>query len=315
MPEATKKHIIRTKHWFLVLLPLFLILLANAFAAAYVEGTIYPGVKVAGQDVAGLTRQQATSLLQSKPLGKQVKLTVNDQEFAASNEAIGASYDIPATVELAYQAGRQHDLPLIGIFDSIRSSSDIGYAFELDYRKLSSFTNQIVEKVGQPAKNAALVVQNGEIEVQPDSDGLGLDKSQVTQLVSDALAEAETAEFTLEPEPVEAPIQVETAESAKQEAEVLLKRTIKLTYNGRVFQPNAVNIGYWVTAAPDDEVNPSKLQVEVSEAQIKGYVQSVANEIDKAPVNKKVVVKNGTSTVEREGQEGIAVNQDAASQQ
>lgn len=314
MPEATKKHIIRTKHWFLVLLPLFLILLANAFAAAYVEGTIYPGVKVAGQNVAGLTRQQATSLLQSKPLGKQVKLTVNDQEFVASNEAIGASYDIPATVELAYQAGRQHDLPLIGIFDSIRSSSDIGYAFELDYRKLSSFTNQIVEKVGQPAKNAALVVQNGEIVVQPDSDGLGLDKSQVTQLVSDALAEAKTAEFTLEPEPVEAPIQVETAESAKQEAEVLLKRTIKLTYNGRVFQPNAVNIGYWVTAVPDDEVNPSKLQVEVSEAQIKGYVQSVANEIDKAPVNKKVVVKNGTSTVEREGQEGIAVNQDAASQ-
>lgn len=312
MPETAKKHIIRTRHWFLVLLPLFLILLANAWAAAYVEGVMYPGVKVAGQDVSGLTRQQATSLLQSKPLGKQVKLTVSGQEFIASNEAIGASYDVPATVELAYRAGRQHRLPLVGLIDSIRISPELGYAFELDYRKLSAFTNQVVEKVGQPAKNAALVVENGEVVVQPDSDGLGLDKAEVTQLVSGALAEAKNGEFTLDPEPVQAPIQEETVEPAKAEAEVLLQRAIKLTYNGRVFQPSSVNIGYWVVAQPDDEVNPKKLQVGISEAQIKGYIQSVANEIDKAPVNKKVVVKNGTSTVEREGQEGVALNQEAA---
>lgn len=312
MPEGTKKQVVRTKHWFLVLLPLFLLLLANAMAAAYVEGVIYPGVRVAGQDVSGLTRQQAISMLQSKPLGKQVKLTVAGQEFVASNETIGASYDVPATVELAYQSGRQHKLPLIGAIDSMRQSGDLGYAFELDYRKLSAFTNQVVEKVGQPAKNAALIVQNGQVVVQPDSDGLGLDKAEVTKLVSNALAEAQDGDFSLETKPVEAPIQAAAVEPAKVEAETLLARTIKLAYSGRVFQPSAVNIGYWVTANPDDEVNPSKLRVGVSEAQIKGYVQSVANEVDKAPVNKKVVVKNGTTTVEREGQDGLALNQDAA---
>ncbi len=273
---------------------------------------MYPGVKVAGQDVSGLTRQQATSRLQARPLGKQVKLTVSGQEFVASNEEIGARYDVPATVELAYQNGRQHKLPLLGVVESILSADDVSYAFELDYRKLSAFTNQVVAQVGQPAKNAALMVENGAVVVQPDVDGVGLDKAKVTQLVSGALAGAEAADFALETEPVEASIQATGVESTKTEAETLLRRTLRLTYNGRVFQPSSVNIGYWILAKPDDEVNPRKLQVQISEAQVKGYVQSVANEIDKAPVNKKVVVKNGTSTVEREGQEGIALNQDAA---
>jgi len=126
MPEGTKKQVVRTKHWFLVLLPLFLLLLANAMAAAYVEGVMYPGVKVAGQDVSGLTRQQAISMLQSKPLRKQIKLTVAGQEFVASNETIGASYDVEATVELAYQSGRKPKLPLVGFIDSMRQSGDLG---------------------------------------------------------------------------------------------------------------------------------------------------------------------------------------------
>lgn len=310
MPEKVKKHAMRTRHWFLVLLPLFLILLANALAAAYVEGVIYPGVKVAGQDVSGLTRQQAVSMLQSKPLGKQIRLVVSGQEFVASNETIGASYDVSATVEMAYQVGRQYKLPLVGVIVSHKNPQELGYAFELNYRKLSAFTSQVVEKVGQPAKNAALIIGDGQVAVQPDSDGLGLDKAKVTQLVSKALAEAKDGQFELQTEPVQAPIQAEVTEPAKSEVEELLTRIVKLTYGDHVFQPTPVNIGYWVTAVPDDEVNPRKLQVKISEAQIKGYVQTVANQIDKAPINKKVVIKNGTSSVEREGQDGVALDQD-----
>jgi lipoprotein-anchoring transpeptidase ErfK/SrfK len=310
--ERTKRYIVSSKHWFLLLSPLFVLFLANAMVAAAVEGVIYPGIKVAGQNVSGLTRQQAVSLLQAKPLGKQLTLTVAGKEFVASNEQIGASYNVPATVELAYQTGRQHKLPLVGVIESLRKPQDLGYAYKLDYRKLSAFTNQIVGAVGRPATNAALVIENGQTSVQPDSDGVGLNKTEVTQLVSSALSVAENGSFTLETEPVEAPIQAEAVETVKTEANSLLQRSIRLTYEGRTFQPSPLNIGYWVTTAPNDEVNPTNLRVAISEEQIKGYVQSVANEIDKAPVNKKVVVKNGASSVEREGQDGVALNQEAA---
>lgn len=311
MPEGKKKQVIHTKHWFMVLLPLFIVLLANSLAAAYVEGVIYPGIKVAGEDISGLTRQQATSLLQARPLGKQIKLEVGGQEFTATNEEIGARYNVPATVELAYRSGRQYKLPLLGIIDAIRTPRDMGYAFELDYRKLSAFTNQVVEKVGQPAKNAALTIENGQIVIQSDVDGLGLDKSHVTRLVSSSLAAARDGDFSLKTEPVAASLKTSAVESTRAEVEVLLQRSIRLIYNDRIFQPTAANIGYWVTTQPDDAVNPSKLQIQISEAQVKGYVQSIANQIDQAPVNKKVVVKNGASSVEREGQDGLALNQDA----
>jgi lipoprotein-anchoring transpeptidase ErfK/SrfK len=198
------------------------------------------------------------------------------------------------------------------VLETLKRPQDLGYAYELDYRKLSAFTNQIVTQVGRPATNAAVVIENGQTIVQPDSDGVGLNKTEVTQLVSGALADAENGSFDLETEPVEASIQTETVEPIKNEATTLLNRSVRLVYEGRVFQPSALNIGYWISVAPNDEINPTNLKVSISQEQVRGYVQSVANEVDKAPVNKKVVVKNGATTVEREGQDGIALNQDAA---
>ena len=40
-------------------------------------------------------------------------------------------------------------------------------------------------------------------------------------------------------------------------------------------------------------------------------MQSIANQIDIVPVNKKVVVRNGVESVEREGKDGRAISQQA----
>jgi lipoprotein-anchoring transpeptidase ErfK/SrfK len=54
-----------------------------------------------------------------------------------------------------------------------------------------------------------------------------------------------------------------------------------------------------------------KLEARISPDQVAGYVQSIANQIDIAPINKKVVVRNGVESVEREGKDGRAISQQA----
>ncbi len=303
----------RSLRWFLVLAPLFLILVLNAFAAAFLEGVIYPGVKVAGISVGGLTKQQAMSKLQAQPLGRKLQIQVDGKQFMATNEQLGARYDVPATVDLAFAIGRQHPLPLIGLWDA-RNQGGLAYAYNLDYKKLNAFTADVVKQVGVPATNAVVVVQEGNVQVQPDMPGLGLDRVKVTQLVGQALAKAQDAQFALQTETIQAPIQEAQAEPAKSSVQTLLGRQIQLTYNDRVFRPTQVNIGYWISVKPDSEIEPSKLVVDINEQQVRGYVQSVANEINKSPVNKKVLVKNGVSSVDREGQDGLALDQEAATQ-
>jgi lipoprotein-anchoring transpeptidase ErfK/SrfK len=72
-------------------------------------------------------------------------------------------------------------------------------------------------------------------------------------------------------------------------------------------------MGYWLAFKHvQKEDGKVELQVDLSRDQIKGYLQSVANEVDIAPKNKKVNIRNGTSTVEQEGVNGRAILQDQA---
>ncbi|MFO0955636.1 MAG: L,D-transpeptidase family protein [Candidatus Saccharibacteria bacterium] len=310
-PKRLSASNIHSRHWFLVLAPLFFVILANALVSSWLEGVIYPSVTVANVSVAGLTRQQAIAKLQSQPLDRNLKIMVDGKEFTASSQQLGAEYDIPATVELAYQVGRDQPLPIIGVWTAL-SQGELAYAYKLDYKKLNAFTSDVVKSVGQPATSAVVQVKEGQVVVIPDKPGLGIDRTRVTQLVSGALAEAKDATFQLETQSVEAPIKASEVQPTTTSAQQLLGRQVSLTYEGRTFAASPTNIGYWIKVEPDSEVNPSKLLVKVNEQEVRGWVQSVANQVNKNPVNKKVTIKNGVTSVDREGSNGYAVDQEAA---
>lgn len=310
-PKRFSRSNLQSRHWFLILAPLFLILLVNAVAAAWLEGVIYPRVTVANISVAGLTKQQAITKLQSQPLGRSLKITVDGKEFTASNDQLGADYDVPATVELAYQVGRDQPLPLVGLWTA-RSQAKLAFGYKLDYRKLNAFTSDVVKSVGQPATNAVVVVKDGQVVVQPDKPGIGLDRTKITQLVSDAVSQARDSSFQLDTQSVDAPITESEVGPTTSEAQQLLAQQISLTYDGRIFTATPTNIGYWIKVSPDSDVNPTKLVVAVNEQEVRGWVQSVANQINKNPVNKKVTIKNGVTSVDREGTDGYAMDQESA---
>lgn len=281
-------------------------------AAAYTEGVMYPGVSIAGVNVSGLTKQQAYTKLQALPLGRSYTIKIDDKVFKTTNDALGARYDLDRTVNLAYSYGRDTSLPLVGLMRISTEKSQLNLAYELDYRRLQKFTNQVVETIGTPPKNAAVVVENGDIKTVPDAPGVGLDRTAVTRLLADSMAGVKDATFVLAPETVPADIQLPQTEPAKEEVASYLSLKYDLVYESRRFIPTPAEMGYWVQVVPDREINASQLVVRISEQEVRGYMQSVANQINKNPVNKKVIVANGNSSVEREGQDGIALNQEAA---
>lgn len=299
---------------FLILAPLLAVVALNAIVAASVEGVIYPGVTVAGTNVSGMTRQQAQNLLTSQTADRSLKIKVGDKTFQASHSELGAEYDIPATVELAYQVGRHHGLPLIGLIDSTQQTR-LAYAYAVDYRQLQKFTTAVVSSVGRPAANAGVKIEGGQAVVVPDQPGLGLDQTTITRLVSNSLADAENVTFVLKPQTVQATIRTPEANTAKTESQQLVGRQVRLLYNGREFRPTPDDIGHWLTVVPENLPRPQRLIVTIEEQQVRGYIQSVANAINKNPVNKKILVANGVSSVDREGQDGLAVDQEVAVRQ
>lgn len=294
---------------FVVVVPIFIALSLNAVASAWVEGTIYPGVAVAGKDLSGMTRRQAYGALQSMPLSRRYRITVGDKVFEATNDQIGAAYDLNATVDLAYSVGRESNIALLGLWQAPREGQ-LEFAYRLDYGQLQKFTTNIVSSVGKPPKNAGIVVREGVVVAVPDEGGLQVDQRKMTSLISETFGSATDQAFELEPEPVDAPIAIEQTVPAQQKTQAYLQRRLTFQYGQKQFIPSPVDIGYWVVVEPDQEINPKNLVVKISEQEVRGYVQAVANQINKNPVNKREVVANGQATVEREGKEGLAVDQE-----
>jgi len=271
---------------------------------------MYPGVSVSGVNVSGLSRQQAYGKLQTLPLSRNYVVKVGDKVYRSSNQALGASYNLDRTIDLAYAIGRQEGLPIIGVMRSAKLGQ-LRLAYSIDFQKLQKFTNDIVRDVGTPPQNAMVSVENGVIKTATDEPGIGVNRAELTQLLSDSLAHASDATFVIKPTSVPADIKLSQTEPAKQSVSTFLASKYTFSYQDRNFAATPGNIGYWIVVKPDREINASQLVVQVNEQEVRGYVQTLANEINKNPVNKKVIVANGKSSVEREGQDGSALNQEA----
>lgn len=288
-------------------------LTANAIAAAFLEGRIYPNVKVAGQDVSLMTRKEALSLLKDKKINYKLKVNIADKTFDLTTADFGANYDPEKTAEAIYQVGRDN-FSVVGLYDSWKNGQN-GYAYELDNQKFNATAQQIVNSLGRPPVNATLKINEGNIEVVPPQPGLKVDPKLLRQAISDTFRLATDQNLNFKPVETPADIQPQDTTDAQNKAKTYLSKKIELNYNGKIFTPSPSDIGHWLVFEPaygQDKSRPY-LDVRVDEAQIHSYVQGVANQINISPVNKKIIVANGVRSTEREGREGLAIDQETAS--
>lgn len=296
---------------FVILGAFLAFLLANGILAAIMEGQIYPGVSVAGHDISGLSRVAAREKLRQLPTNRTFTIKVGEQTFTATSEQLGATYDIDKTVDLAYQVGRSSGLPLVGVFNSAKNGQ-LGYSYSLNTKLLTKFTTDLTDQVGTQPVNATLKIADGQVELVSNKDGLVVDQNYLNNILSSALTDGRDQTFSVSPQPVKADLLVPQTEEAKARSQQLLSRSIELEYNGRKFTADRKAIGYWLTYQAGQANGQTILQIKISKSQIEGWVQSVANQINLSPISKKVIVANGDKqTVEREGRDGLAIDQAA----
>lgn len=305
----------RARIWFVVIGVIMVTVFVNGFTAVATEGLIYPGVSVAGNDLSFKTKAEARKILAGLQTERKFTVTVGDKTFEATNEDLGAKYDLEATLNLAYKVGRTSPLPVLGFFD-VNKSGQLGYAYWINQDQLRAFTSKVVSAVGRDPVNASLKVTEGNVEVVPDQDGYRIDQKALVGLIQTSIADGKDQNIRLEPGYVKAPLLAKDVDSAKNQAEELLNQQIVLNYEGKQFIPDRKAKGYWLTFNHEQKQDGSVvLNVGVSREQVLGYLQSVANQVDIAPINKKITVVNGNETVEREGQDGKAINQEPAADQ
>ena len=284
----------------------------NTILAASLTGVVYPGVSIAGHNVGLKTRAQATTEL--KRYSDQHTLTIQlaDKSYVMKSNELGATRDVSATVDSAYSVGRSTPWPVFGVVASLRDGR-ASYAYNLDTKKLDVFVSKVLADIGRPPVNAHVEVVDGKVVAVADQDGVSIDQAQLGHTLQQALAEGQDKSVALNPATVKADIQLSATEPVIAKANQLIASDLSLSYEGNLYRPSTSTIASWlVFPEKPNQKGVAALQVDIDEAKLRGYIQSVANEVNVAPTNKKVTIKNGVSATDQEGKDGLAINQDEA---
>jgi vancomycin resistance protein YoaR len=188
-------------------------------------GHIFPGVSVAGVDVSGLTREQASVRLTDSltyPNTGKVVLADGDKVWVAAPVQMGMVLDAQATAENAYRAGRSS-----GIFQSLgdqfrafRSGKDVAPVMILDERTGQSYLKAIAAQADIPVMEATLAIHGSQVDSKPGQIGRLVDVDATLQQVS-----AQMQTFTDGVVPLvikeEAPLVIDASKQAEAARRVL----------------------------------------------------------------------------------------------
>jgi lipoprotein-anchoring transpeptidase ErfK/SrfK len=282
----------------------FFVMGSHMATKAWFDGRILPGVVVGGHNLGGLTLAQARAEVERNVHAYQLSLEVGKQEYKAGAAEIGIKYDIEATVDSAYASGRSSWLPPL-------HHEPLPYSYRLDRSLLNEFANGVAQKVGTPPVDASLALAGTSFSTVPEKSGWSIDRVGLERLVEDDVSSPRGGKLQLRPHEQTADIQAKNLTPTVTAAKKLMATPISLSYADRTFAPSPADIGSWLVFQKQPDGLAFKLVPQIDIAKLKNYVQSVANDIDVPPINKKVTIENGVAKTTQDGTDGMAIDQDA----
>jgi len=142
---------------------------------------IHPGITVSGETVGGLTRPQAEAKiaeLVEEAGNSVVVLTKDEYRWPLRADDLGVDIDVEATVADAYNLTRDRNFFVdLGTRISLYfSSRDVELQGVMDDERTERFLDLVSEKLDDPAVNAGLRIEGGDVTVIEGRDGLVVDR-------------------------------------------------------------------------------------------------------------------------------------------
>ncbi len=286
-------------------IPFLLLLFGGAILVIMIFGTLayqilylergYPGVSVAGIDVAGMTQPQivhAVSKQAQIDLNRSITIAAGGETWSFSGQQLGLQIDVVATADRAYQVGRSGHfvtdiLTHLALIFSPRNVEPL-----VIYHSTS--TNQVLQQltdvINSPPQNAELVINSAtDIQLLPAQVGRRLHIGATQPLI-------EAAIFSKEPQPlVQAFTQEVIPALTNEDIDPLYRQVQHLLSAPLIFSFNTpTEATEWrldpdklvplITIVEKLDVNGSpQLTLEIDKNMLLPYIEEIAGTINQEP--------------------------------
>lgn len=290
-------------------LSLFVLMLAALLVGydLYYAGRIFPGVSVAGVEVAGLRPEQAAiKIAQALTYPQTGRLLFQEGEklWVASPAELGLVLDPQASALLAYRMGRQR-----GIFTRLSeqflawySGRDLPPLLIFDQRGAYAYLNRIALEIDRPTIEASLSVQGTEVVVLSGQVGRSVDIPATL-----APLEAQLRSLTDGAIPVlvrESPPVILDASAQAEIARKILSQPLTL----QVPEPQAGDPGPWqfdpatlagmLVIERQEEPQGAQYRVALNAASLRSFLENNAPAFARLPEDARFIFNDETSQLE-----------------
>lgn len=301
----------------LLLLVVFVLnlLLGRIFAWRY-EEAFFPGVRLAGLDLGGLSYDQARHLLEqslSPSLDRLLLLEAGTERWTMTAEEAGLRYRVDEALEEAWALGRSGSA-LSRWWEQLRLAflgQDVPLLAALEDEVLAGVLKRLAGPLERPAGPPKLAWNEGRWEVLPGRDGRHLDRPEAEARLRAALSLLAEGRGPAREAPwvIALPVVTETMALTGAEVDRLVEeagragRPITLRCGEHVWQAETAEIASWLQIR---RTSPPAIQVERKALQ--AYLKALAPQLERPAVPPHLEVRDGRPVAFRPGQDGLALD-------
>lgn len=308
---------------FLLLVLALNILLGGIYAWRY-EGAFFPGVRLAGLSLGGLSYDQARRLLEqrlSPILDHPLLLKAGPEEWTLTAEEAGLRYRLDEALEEAWALGRSGPA-LASWWEQLRLAlwgEDVPLLASLEDEALAEgeglkpVLERLAGLLDRPAGPPKLVWNGGRWEVFPGRDGRHLDRPEAEARLRTALSLLAEGQRPASPLVVVLPVVTESMALSEAEVDRLVEEA------GRAGRPLTLRVGEHAWQAETAEVaswlqirHTSSPAVQVDREAIRAYLSALSPQLERPAVPPQLEMRDGRPIAFRPGQDGLALDMERA---
>ena len=272
-----------------------------AYQGQYAE-RIYPGVTVAGVDVAGLSRDAATARLERELAGYATGVAVVDisgTRLRIPYASLGRRADVATLVDLAWSVGRSEPDPIGRAATGVRGLfgvTEIDPLVVLDPAAVEAAAAAAAGEVTETPVSATATVTETSVAITPARAGRGLPREELAQALVERLVDPDapdTLELSFDAIPIE-PFVTDAEVAAAAAAAEQMARDVVLTHSKETWTIPATTVRSWITFSPTAE---GDVRPEVAPTAPTAALAGLAKKIDRAPKDASFLVGRGSAVV------------------
>jgi hypothetical protein len=273
-------------------------------------GKIPDGVTVHGQNLGGLTKDQAIQRLTPIHTGLQKKpitISIGDKNYSTSLSDLGYTIDTQAmTIEALNLGKSKSTASRLSSYVMPTQIKPLPIRFKIDKQKASLYIANLQQELPSP-KDISLDYQNNTVKIIPAEIGATLDSDKTAKTFESEITNHidSLSTITLPAEKVLPPLSKESqVQTAYQYAQKLVARPLTLQIEDTKIDISPTELySYIVFSQKNDE-----LIVTADESKIKAKAQDLAKKVSVSAESKKVSLTD--NSVINEGRDGRKINAD-----